>query len=75
MILWLVGCRRGDGDPVDEVRRGKAVPGFVLQVGEQGVAAWIAEVEGDPVHADPQVVPLGPGVYLDVGEACAAQYL
>jgi hypothetical protein len=29
-----VGSGRGDGDPVDEIRRGEAMPGFVLQVGE-----------------------------------------
>ena len=30
---------------MDEVRQGKTVPGLVLQVGEQGVAAGIAELE------------------------------
>lgn len=75
MILWPAGCRRGDGDPEDEVRDLEAVPGFFLQAGEQGVAAGIAEVEGDPVHAGLQVVPLGPGLHLDTGEACAAQCL
>jgi len=56
-----------------EVRHGESLPGFVLQIGEQGVAAGIAEVEGDPVDAGPQVVPFGPGLHLDVGKARAAQ--
>jgi len=32
-------------DAVHEVRHGEAVPGLVLQVGEQGIVAGIAEVE------------------------------
>jgi len=70
---WPVGSGR-DGDPVDELRHRETVSGFVLQVGEQGVGAGVTEVEGDPVDAGPQVVPLGPGLHLDVGEACPAQY-
>ena len=57
---WPVGSGR-DGDPVDELRHGETVSGFVLQAGEQGVGARVTEVEGDPVDAGLQVVPLGPG--------------
>jgi hypothetical protein len=58
---------------VDEICHGQAVPGLVLQVGEQHVAAGITEVQGNPVDAGPQVVPFWPGRHLDVGEARAAQ--
>jgi hypothetical protein len=57
---------------VEEIGHREAAPGFILQVGEHGVAARIAEVDRDLVDAGSQVVPLGPGSHLDVGEAGAA---
>ena len=72
VFFWPVGGGRGDDDPVDEIGHGQAVPCLILQVGEQDVAAGIAEVEGDPVDAGPQVVPAGPGLHRDVGEARTA---
>ena len=65
------GC--GDGDPVHEVCHGEPVPGLVLQVGEQGVVAGIAEIEGGLVDAGEGVVPLGPGLHRDAGESRAAK--
>jgi hypothetical protein len=70
-----LGSGRRDDDPAGEAGQGQAVPGFGLQVGEQGVIAGIAEVEGHPVDAGPQVVPLRPTLDHDVGEAGAAQDL
>ena len=48
MIAKSAGSGRGDGDPVEEIGYREPGPGFVLQGGEQGVPAGIAEVEGDP---------------------------
>ena len=72
VIWWPVGSGRGEGDAVEEAGHREAVTGFVLEVGEQGVAAGIAEVDRDLVDAGPQVVPPGAGFHLDVGEAGAA---
>jgi hypothetical protein len=42
---------------------------FVLQIGQRGVAGWIAGVERGPVDAGEHVVPLGSGLDSDVSEA------
>jgi hypothetical protein len=36
----IFGC--GDDDRVGQIGDGQPVPGFVLQVGEQRVVAWVA---------------------------------
>jgi hypothetical protein len=73
VIFRAAGSGRGDGDAVHWIGDREAVPGLVLVVGEQGVVAGIAEVEGDLVYAGERVVPFRSGFYLDVGEACSAQ--
>src|SRR6266536_1994817 len=59
------GRRRGDDHPVLEAGYRQALPGFVLQVGEQPVIARIAQVEGDLVDAGDRPVPPGPGLHPD----------
>jgi hypothetical protein len=54
-----------------ETRHGEVAPGLVLQIGQRCVAAGIAELKGGAVDAGVQLVPLGLGRGLDVGEARA----
>ena len=57
------GSGRDDGDPMAEIGHREPGPGFVLQ----DIPAGVADVEGDPVDARPQVVPLGPGAGASSG--------
>jgi hypothetical protein len=49
------------------------LPGVVLQAGEERVVAGIAEIEGNLVDPEEQLVPLRSALHLDVGEARIAE--
>ena len=52
---------------------GRRRAGFVLQVGERGVVAGVAEVQSDLVETGPEGVPCGPFGQVDVREARGVQ--